>query len=173
MDNIKIRLETEKDYRAVEELTREEQREYLSLVSKKSAHVKELTDILLDGGLREVERFEDARQLFEQLACEFEEELECDFRLSVALMFLVRNRTARKVYFFIASVLGLYISWVGFRIGFGGMFPIQIAVGIVTALACVGAFVFYRVGKGNDKLFLVARILTAAALTVGFFNAIL
>ncbi len=66
-------------------LTEEEQREYLSLVSKKSAQIKELTDILLDGGRREVELFDDARLLFEQLADEFKEELEDTFKLSVSL----------------------------------------------------------------------------------------
>ncbi len=66
-------------------LTEAEQREYLLLVSKKSAQIKELTDILLDGGRREVERFDDARLLFEQLACEFEEALEDTFGLSVSL----------------------------------------------------------------------------------------
>ncbi len=70
---------------AKESLTAEEQREYFALVSKKTAQIKELTDILLDGGRREVERFEDARLLFEQLACEFEEALEDTFRLSVTL----------------------------------------------------------------------------------------
>ena len=68
-----------------EGLAAREQREYLLLVSKKAAQIKELTDILLDGGRREIERFEDARLLFEQLACEFEEALEDAFCLSVTL----------------------------------------------------------------------------------------
>ena len=93
--------------------------------------------------------------------------------LSLALMFLIRNKKASKVCFYVASALGLYISWVGFRIGFGGMFPIQIAVGIVTALMCIGAFVLERIGKGNSKMFLSARILSAAALVIGLVNAIL
>lgn len=66
---------------AKKDLTEAEMREYLALVSKKSAQIKELTAILLDGGRREVERFEDARLLFEQLADEFESELEDDFRV--------------------------------------------------------------------------------------------
>ena len=66
-------------------LMSEEQQEYLLLVSKKTAQIKELTDILLDGGLREVERFTDARLLFEQLADEFTEVLEDTFKLSVTL----------------------------------------------------------------------------------------
>jgi signal transduction histidine kinase len=68
---------------AKENLTAEEQQEYLALVSKKTAQIKELTDILLDGGRREPELFEDARLLFEQLVDEFESELEDKFKLSI------------------------------------------------------------------------------------------
>ena len=92
--------------------------------------------------------------------------------LSLCLMFLIRNKTARKVFFYIASVLGLYVSWIGFRIGIGGLFSIQIVIGILTALMCVGAFVLERVSKGNNKMFLIARIISAAALVIGFCNAI-
>ncbi len=70
---------------AKETCTSEEKRAYLSLVLKKTAEIKELTDILLDGGRREVEFFEDARLLMEQLAEEFEEVLEDLFPLSVDL----------------------------------------------------------------------------------------
>ncbi|MBR2908032.1 MAG: HAMP domain-containing histidine kinase [Clostridia bacterium] len=70
-------------------LTPEEQKEYLALVSKKTAEIKALTDILLDGGKRSVEYFEDARLLIEQLAEEFEETLEEtsgeQYRISVTL----------------------------------------------------------------------------------------
>ena len=93
--------------------------------------------------------------------------------LSLCLMFLIRHKTARRVFFYIASALGLYVSWVGFRIGLGGQFPIQIAIGVLTAWMCVAAFVLERVCKGNNKAFLVARLISAAALLIGFFNAIL
>ena len=93
--------------------------------------------------------------------------------LSLGLMFLLRNKKAKKVCFYVTSALGISMSWVGFRIGFGGMFPIQMALGIATALVCVGAIVFESVRKGNDGAFLVSRILSASALVIGFFNAIL
>ena len=93
--------------------------------------------------------------------------------LSLCLMFLIRNKSARKVFFYIALALGLYVSWIGFRIGIGGLFPIQIVIGILTALMCVGAFVLERVSKGNNKMFLIARIISAASLVLGLFNAIL
>ena len=65
------------------ELSADEQKEYLALVRKKAGQIKDLTDILLDGGKREVEHFDDARLLFEQLAGEFEEVLEDNYNLIV------------------------------------------------------------------------------------------
>ena len=68
-----------------ESLDEQEGRAYLALVGKKTAQIKQLTDILLDGGHRSVEYFDHATLLFEQLACEFEEALEQDFSVSVSL----------------------------------------------------------------------------------------
>ena len=62
-----------------------EQLAYLSLIRKKAVQIKELTDILLDGSKRNVEWFADARLLMEQLAAEFEEELEADFSVTADL----------------------------------------------------------------------------------------
>lgn len=67
---------------AKENVTPEETAAYLSLVARKTAHIKELTDVLLDGGHRELTVFEDARLLLLQLCEEFEELLEEDFTLS-------------------------------------------------------------------------------------------
>ncbi len=93
--------------------------------------------------------------------------------LSICLMFLIRNRIVRKVFFYIVSALGLYISWVGFRIGIGGLFYVQIAVGILTAMTIIGAFVLERVSRDNKVMFLIARIVSAAALGVALLNAII
>ena len=64
-----------------------EQQAYLQLVSKKTEQIKKLTDILLDGGKRSPEFFEDARLLFRQLGDEFEIELEDVFTLDVGITF--------------------------------------------------------------------------------------
>ena len=71
---------------AREMCTPEEQRNYLSLVSKKTLQIKELTDILLDGGKREKEYIEDGRLLLRQLVDEFEAALEEDFKINVDLL---------------------------------------------------------------------------------------
>ena len=70
---------------AKERIDEQEQRTYLALVGKKTAQIKQLTDILLDGGRRNVEYFDHAKLLFEQLAGEFEEALEDAYTLTVKL----------------------------------------------------------------------------------------
>ena len=92
--------------------------------------------------------------------------------LSLSLLFLIRSKKVQRICFYIVSALGVYLAYVGIRIGFG-MFPIQVAIGIAVALACIGAFVLERVSKGNEKMFLIARIISAAALVLGLFNAVL
>ena len=59
----------------------QKQQEYAALIRKKALQIKDLTDILLDGGRRDPEYFEDARLLMQQLADEFEESLEDEFRV--------------------------------------------------------------------------------------------
>ncbi len=73
---------------AKDTLSKEDQNEYLRLVAQKTTQIKELTDILLDGGRRTVEYFNDATLLFIQLAGEFEEELEEIFKPNIDLLSL-------------------------------------------------------------------------------------
>lgn len=67
------------------DLTPEELARYFELVGSKTAQIKHLTDILLDAGKRELESFEEASVLFMQLADEFEESLESDFKVETDL----------------------------------------------------------------------------------------
>lgn len=66
-----------------EDCTLEEYRQYLVLIRKKGAQIKELTDVLLDGGKRNLQFFEDGRLLMEQLAAEFEEMLEDEYAVAI------------------------------------------------------------------------------------------
>lgn len=93
--------------------------------------------------------------------------------LSLCLMFLLKNTVARRVFFYVLSVIGIYVSWIGFRIGYGGYFPIQMAVGVLTAASFVGAFVLERVFRKNGKVFLISRIASAVTLAVAFYNAVM
>jgi len=62
--------------------TSEELSTYFSLVRQKAFQIKDLTDILLDGGKREPVFFENARLLIMQIVGEFEERLEEDYSVS-------------------------------------------------------------------------------------------
>lgn len=92
--------------------------------------------------------------------------------VSVCLMFLIKNRIVRRVCLYISIVIGIIMAFLGYMIS-SGMFPMQTATAMMTALASVGALVFDIVGRKNDKLFLVARIIAAASVAVGFINAFL
>ena len=92
--------------------------------------------------------------------------------LSLLLMFLLKNKTAKRVCFYIVTVLGLYLSGVGLRIGFLGWFPEQIGAGVLASLMCVGAFVLERTCKGDEKKLRIARIVAAAALVLGIASAL-
>ena len=62
-------------------ISAQKQQEYAAMIRKKALQIRDLTDILLDGGRRNPEYFEDARLLMQQLADEFEEALEDKFRV--------------------------------------------------------------------------------------------
>ena len=66
-------------------LTIEEQKAYISLVSKKSKQIKELTDILLEGNKRQLTHFDDGTLLIKQLLEEMKDSLEETFKLSIEL----------------------------------------------------------------------------------------
>lgn len=90
--------------------------------------------------------------------------------LVVVLMFLVRNKIFRRVCLYILAVLGLYLGYVGFRINFPDFMP-QVLLAVLMALTAVGAFVLERFSKDSKAKFLIARIMAALSVTVGFFNA--
>ena len=62
-----------------EEITLEEQKACLRLIQNKAEQIRDLTAVLLDGTKRNLELFADGKLLMEQIAAEFEEELEDPF----------------------------------------------------------------------------------------------
>lgn len=93
--------------------------------------------------------------------------------LSLCLMFLLKNKTAKRVCFYIVEAFALYMASVGLRIGIAGMFPSQILMAVFFALMGIVAFVLERVSKENKKMLLISRILAAVSLVGGFVNALL
>lgn len=92
--------------------------------------------------------------------------------LSVVLMFAIRNQIVRRVFFYVTVALGLYVGYVGARINWLD-FPGQMMLAILMALTGVAALVLERVGHKSEKSFLIARLMSAAALTVGLVNALM
>lgn len=91
--------------------------------------------------------------------------------LSVCLMFLVKNRRFRQICLYFAAALGVYIGTVGLRILWLD-YPGQASVSAVLMLGCVGAVVLERLSKGDEKKFLLARILAAVGVVLGFIVAL-
>ena len=92
--------------------------------------------------------------------------------LTLALMFLIRNNTVRRVCFYIAVALGVYIGYVGIRINWPG-YMAEVIFAIVCALVSLGALLLERLKGSDEKMFLIARIAAAAALILGIANALL
>ncbi len=92
--------------------------------------------------------------------------------LSVSLMFLIKNKTAKKVFFYITTALGLFVSVAAFLVGFSGFFPIQMAISLLTAWLSIAAIVVSIVCRKYKWTFLAVRLASVAALVIGFINAI-
>lgn len=90
--------------------------------------------------------------------------------LAMCLMFVIHKPIVRKVCFYVVVVLGIFIAYGGARIG-NFIFPAQTAVAVAAGLLSIAAFVLERRYKGNEKKFLIARVLASAALVVGVFNS--
>lgn len=90
--------------------------------------------------------------------------------VAVTLMFLVKNKTVKRVCLYLAAALGVYMGYVGLRIMWP-MFLGKAVLAVLLALVGIGAVVLERLGKDNKKLFLTARIAASAALILGMFNA--
>lgn len=90
--------------------------------------------------------------------------------LALCLMFFIKKPIVRKLSFYLVVLLGIYMSYVSFRIG-GFDFPIQTFFTFFVFIASVGSFILERISNGNEKKFLYARSLVAVALVVGIFNA--
>ncbi len=73
------------EYLAAQEGLTEEQKGTMALIRRKAEQIRDLTDILLDGGKRNLEQFQDAKLLMQQLAAEFEEGLEEQFAVTIDL----------------------------------------------------------------------------------------
>ncbi len=92
--------------------------------------------------------------------------------MSTVLMFLIKNRTARRVFMYISVALALYLANVGLYISMGA-FPGQTMTSFVVIAACAAVILLDVLSRKKEKLFTVARIITVLAVVAGFANALL
>lgn len=89
--------------------------------------------------------------------------------MSLGFMFFLKNRKLQNVSFYFLSVITVYLAYIGIRIGYL-LSSLQLAVGICVLFILAGAFLVKKINKGNEKIFLTARIISASALLMGFVN---
>lgn len=140
-----------------------QRQEDLALMDRKARQIRQLTDILLDGGNRSPEHFDDARLLWQQLAEQMTAELEDDFPFTARVDCPAFGGT------FVLAGLSLFLAYGGVYIGLSG-FPVQTAVGVIAGIAAIVSVVLELAGK-NEKSGKYARILSVAGLVLGLAAA--
>ena len=90
--------------------------------------------------------------------------------LSLCLMFMVKKPVVKKIAFYVAVILGLFICSVGLRI-FLGSFPGQSLIAVLMGLTSIAAVVVERIGKNNEKMWKIARIMATVSVVVGTLNS--
>ena len=90
---------------------------------------------------------------------------------ALALMFLLKNNTAKRICLYIVAALGLYIGYAGAYINYPG-FMTQVVLAVLFALAGAAAVVIERIKK-SETAPLLSRVIAAAALVLGMANAFL
>lgn len=94
--------------------------------------------------------------------------------LSLLLMWLIKNKTVRRISVCVASALTLYSSFVGV-VCLGSYFFEQAVIGLIVGIASIGALVLTFVGakKQNEEMEMIARIASSIALVAGLINLLL
>jgi len=90
--------------------------------------------------------------------------------LSLCLMFLLKNKLAKRVFLYIVLATGLFLSYIGLYMGLTGCFTEQIVLGIVTVPLIVGALVLDVISRDDAKKQRIARIAGALALVLAMAN---
>ena len=89
--------------------------------------------------------------------------------VAMALMFLVKNRTVKRVCLYLIAALGVYMGCVGLDILWPNFLGQALIAGLVI-LTSTGAIVLERLCKNSNKRLLTAQILASVALIVGMLN---
>ena len=91
--------------------------------------------------------------------------------LSLCLMFFIKNKIAKRIFFYVVLAVSLFLSYIGLDMGITGWFTAQITIGALTIPMAIGAFVLDLIGKGDEKKARIAHIIGAVALVLAMANA--
>ncbi len=91
----------------------------------------------------------------------------------IGLMFLLKNKVAKKAAFYASVALGVLLSAAGIYVAAVSALPLYIGVAVAGALLAVGALVIERKGRDNAKSFVIARLSSVAALALGLYSLFL
>ena len=82
--------------------------------------------------------------------------------VAMVLMFLVKNRTVKRVCLYLVAALGIYMGYVGLRIMWINSTG-QSILAVLMALTAIGAIVLERFSRDNRKKFLIAQVMASTA----------
>jgi hypothetical protein len=92
---------------------------------------------------------------------------------AVALMFLLKNKLAKRIAFYAAVALGVLLSSAGIYVAAVSALPLFVGIAAAGLILSIGALVLERVGKDKAKSFLLARAGSIAALALGLYSLFL
>lgn len=92
---------------------------------------------------------------------------------AVALMFLLKDKLAKRIAFYAAIALGVLLSSAGIYVSAVSALPLFVGVAAAGLILSIGALVLERVGKDKAKSFLLARAGSIAALALGLYSLFL
>ena len=92
---------------------------------------------------------------------------------AVALMFMLKNKLAKRIAFYAAVALGVLLSAAGVYVAIVSALPLFIGIAAAGMLLAIGALLLERFSKDNAKGFMLARVGSIAALALGLYSLFL
>lgn len=89
--------------------------------------------------------------------------------VAMVLMFLVKNRTVKRVCLYLVAALGIYMGFVGLDILWPNFLGQAMIAGLVI-LTAIGAVLLERLRKNSDNALPAAEVMASTALVVGMLN---
>ena len=86
------------------------------------------------------------------------------------LMFLLKNKLAKRIVFYASVALGVVLSAAGLYVAAVSALPFFVGVSVAGLILSIGALLLERFGKDKAKGFVLARVGSVAALALGLYS---